>query len=85
MFEIICPCVHAPADHSHIGRGRLAHSLRSNPPPQEQIKVYPPTVLVTLQDDKGLDPEYRLISPDQWLTQQLAIDTLTATTRLKPQ
>ncbi len=45
----------------------------------KQIKAYPPTVVVALQDDEGLDPKYQLISADQWLTSQLATARLTNT------
>lgn len=51
----------------------------------EQIKAYPPTVVVDLQDDEGLDPKYQLISTDQWLTSQPARARLTNTTQLKAQ
>lgn len=51
----------------------------------EQIKAYPPTVVVTLQDDEGLDPKYQLISADQWLTSQPATARPTDTTQLKAQ
>ncbi len=45
----------------------------------KQIKAYPPTVVVALQDDEGSDPKYQLISADQWLTSQPAIARLTNT------
>lgn len=51
----------------------------------EQIKAYPPTVVVGPQDDEGLDPKYQLISTDQWLTSQPARARLTNTTQLKAQ
>ena len=51
----------------------------------EQIKGFPPTVVVALQDDHGLDPKYQLISADQWPTSQPATARLTDTTHLKDQ
>ena len=51
----------------------------------EQIKAYPPTVVVGPQDDEGLTPKYQLISADQWLTSQTATARLTNTTLLKAQ
>lgn len=61
------------------------HTLTTHMQTPEQIKAYPPTVVIAPQDDEGLDPKYQLISADQWPTSQPATARLTNTAQLKAQ